>query len=131
MNNQYTWGFKIQFAKEYKNYPTYQINKIDDFLDTFEAYGLMDKTKYIGKISHSWKVEPSNPNHSYAKENNLWHYHIGLPTYRTIQGKNHKTSDLVLHFQWEYSSTHINLVDIYDHYKIDGTFYLPPSTYLI
>ncbi len=129
MNNQYTWGFKIKFANEYQKFPQYQIDKIDKFLDTYEVFGLMDKSKYEGKLSHSWKVETTNPNHSYAKQNNLWHYHIGLPNYK--YGTPHKTSDLLLHFQWVYGSTHINLIDIYDHYKADGKFYLPSTAYLI
>jgi hypothetical protein len=83
------------------------------------------------KLPPSWSgLEQSNPNYDYTRNNNLWHYHIGLPNYVAVHGQ-YKTSDMVLHFQWPNKGDFINLVDMYYHYKAsDGTFYLPPPSYL-
>jgi len=127
----YTFGFKQQFATEFANFPADQQDKILDFTDTFEAHGLSDFTKYVGKITPSWKgVSPTSPAAQYAYANHLWHYHIGLPSYTTVHSK-YSTSDWVLHFQWIDQGNHIDLVDLYAHYRRDGTFYLPPSNSLL
>jgi mRNA-degrading endonuclease RelE of RelBE toxin-antitoxin system len=113
-----------KFSLEFKNFPEQQQNKILDFILNFKQNGLKNFSFYEGKISHSWKnLEENSDKYKYAKNNKLWHYHIGIPEY--IQ--NHlkfKTSDVVLHFQWKDEYT-IKLVDIYDHYDSKGIFYLP------
>jgi hypothetical protein len=120
-----------QFKKEFTNYPTYQQDKILDFTDIYEVYGLSNFDKYEGKITPSWSnLDPSDPNYSYTRDNNLWHYHIGIPEYKQMHSK-YKTSKVVLHFQWEDKGNIINLVDLYNHYLRDGTFYLPPKISLI
>ncbi|WP_207626864.1 hypothetical protein [Photorhabdus stackebrandtii] len=128
----YTWSFSIVFAKEFKQFPKDQQDKILDFIDRYEENGLVTPdtfNKYEGKISHSWRgLEKTDKNSRYAYENNLWHYHIGIQYINTPS--NYKTSDWVLHFQWIYGENHINIVDIYRHYIIDGKFYLPPVTNL-
>ena len=130
MASFYRVEFRRQFAIEFKNYPKNQQDKILDFIETFEQQGLTDFSKYAGKIAPSWSnLKSSNPNYAYAKENNLWHYHIGIPIYQQLHAK-YKTSDVVLHFQWQQGENVIYLVDIYSHYRYDGSFYLPPSNYL-
>jgi hypothetical protein len=120
-----------QFKKEFENFPTYQQDKILDFTDIYEIKGLSDFKEYEGKITPSWKnLEQSDPNYSYTFNNELWHYHVGVPDYIQKHGK-FKTSSVVLHFQWPSRSNTINLVDLYDHYLRDGSFYLPPSKYLL
>ena len=122
----YRVEFCKQFAIEFKNYPKNQQDKILDFIETFEQHGLSDFAKYDGKITPSWSgLKISNPNYIYTKENNLWHYHIGIPIYQQVHSK-YKTSDVVLHFQWQQGY----LVDIYNHYTHDGSFYLPSFNYL-
>ena len=125
-----TWDFNKQFANEFKNYPNDQQDKIIEFVSNFKKYGLGDFTKYEGKLTPSWQGLPvSDPIHNYAKLNSLWHYHIGIPNYKSRNPK-YKTSDWVLHFQWTGKGSHISLVDICYHYKVDGSFHLPDPRYL-
>lgn len=46
-------NFGKQFAVEFGNYPENQQDKISDFTDVYEKYGLNDFSKYQGKISQS------------------------------------------------------------------------------
>lgn len=126
----YTYSFRTQFASEFKNFPPEQQDKVLDFTDTFELHGLLDFTKYVGKIAPSWSGSATSADQAFAKANDLWHYHIGLPTYVQIHPK-YKTSDWVLHFQWVKQGDHIDIVDLYSHYKFDGTFYLPGAQSII
>jgi len=130
MNPVYTVKFRRQFAIEFQYYPNFQQDKILDFVEIFEQWGLSDFSKYNGKISPSWSgLEKTETNYDYAKNNNLWHYHIGIPKYQQLHPK-YQTSDIVLHFQWHNKGNIIYLVDIYSHYKNDGSFYLPSPRYL-
>ncbi len=127
----YTWEFGKQFAVEFSNYPEKQQNKILDFTDIYEEYGLSEFSKYQGKISPSWRgIEKTDPIYDFTYSNNLWHYHVGLPEYTKSKYNNYLTSDMVLHFQWKKSSTHIRILDITDHYKSNGEFWLPNRNYL-
>ena len=130
MSSIYRVGMNRQFSIEFENYPEYQQDKILDFVNLFKKFGLSDFSKYDGKIAPSWSsLKSSNPDYIYAKANNLWHYHIGIPIYQQVHSK-YKTSDVVLHFQWRSGENVIYLVDIYNHYKHDGSFYLPSFNYL-
>ena len=134
----FTWEYKPRFKLEFGNYPTSQQDKILDFIELFEAHGLGDFTKFPGKITQSWKgLATSDPIYAYAYDNNLWHYHVGLPSYSQSRYGSFKTSDLVLHFQWANwqltganKGSHIALVDICHHYTASGKFYLPAQKYL-
>lgn len=122
--------YKKKFKEEFKNFPSYQQDKILSFVDIFENYGFKEYSLYEGKISNSW-TNANQPNYLYAKLNNLYHYHIGIPFFEKKHDK-YSTSDYVLHFQY-YKHTKketIHLVDIYKHYDKDGNFYLPPQIYL-
>ncbi|WP_417526992.1 hypothetical protein [Marinomonas shanghaiensis] len=121
----YKWNFHDQFAKEFKNFPKDQQDKILDFIEIYELHGLRDFNAYEGKVGPSYKTNDLT-SRQYALAHSFWHYHIGIPTYRQSLG-GYKTSDWVLHFQWFKSENYIVLVDLYYHYKSDGTFYLPPS----
>jgi hypothetical protein len=127
----YTFGLKKQFAIEFERFPKDQQDKILDFTDIFEAEGLTDFSKYTGKITPSWAGDstPAASKH-YAFANDLWHYHIGIPHYASVHPK-YMTSDWVLHFQWPNQGNHIDIVDVYSHYKSDGSFYLPPVSSLL
>lgn len=121
----YTFSFSQQFAKEFANFEQDQKDKITTFLSTYQVHGLSDFTRYEGKIAKSWRgCDTSSSDYEFARSNNLWHYHIGLPGYRQQHAK-YKTSDWVLHFQREDSNIH--LVDLYVHYKYDGSFYMPSA----
>ncbi|MEQ1977196.1 hypothetical protein [Xenorhabdus sp. SGI240] len=132
MSISYTWSFGRCFAQEFKNFDELQQNKILDFIEIYETNGLSmgSLSCYPGKVTYSWKnLDINDPNYRYTKDNNLWHYHIGLPEYVTRHNK-YSTSDWVLHFQWKEGSSHISIVDVYSHYTKDGKFYLPPEKYL-
>lgn len=124
----YTYSYSIQFAKEFSRFPDDQKDKVDSFLDVYEASGLTNFAAYPGKITPSWKgLDAHDPKFAYAFNNALWHYHVGLPSYRQSPSGNYQTSDKVLHFQWPGKGSHICLVDLYDHYTWNGVFWLPPQ----
>lgn len=126
----YTWAFNAQFALEFSRFQKDQQDAVLDFTDTFDAHGLSDFTKFPGKITNSWRgLPPGSPEFVYARANELWHYHIGLPVYTT--GPKYSTSDWVLHFQWPGRGDHVNLVDLCYHYTSSGQFYMPGAKYLI
>ena len=127
----YTWEFGKQFAVEFGRYPENQQDKILDFTDVYEEFGLSDFSKYQGKISPSWRgIEKTDPIYDYTYSNSLWHYHVGIPEYFKSKYNNYLTSDMILHFQWKNNINHIRILDITWHYKANGLFWLPKSNYL-
>jgi hypothetical protein len=125
----FTVGFKKKFATEFTRFPKDQQDKVLGFAQTFQAHGLGDLSRFEGKVAQSWSGNSSKENYEFALANDLWHYHIGLPTYSTVHPA-YKTSDWVLHFQWTNKGRHIDLLDVYSHYTRDGSFYLPTADYL-
>jgi hypothetical protein len=126
---RYTYSFKSQFAKEFKEFPADQQDKVLNFLLQYEQVGLANFELYEGKLSPSWSGNSTAENYRFALENSLWHYHIGIPTYKSIHPK-YKTSDWVLHFQWVGHGDHIDVVDLYSHTNYLGNFWLPPASSL-
>lgn len=128
MKNKFEYSHR--FAIEFENYTLDQQTAVLKFLDIFEQYGLKDFSVYQGKFSPSWKgLDPNSDKFKYAFKNKLWHYHIGLPEYTKSQFFEYHTSDWVLHFI-KFSDDYIVLVDLYQHYTIDGVFYIPSQDYL-
>ena len=124
-----TVSFGARFAEEFPRFPTDQQDKILAFVEQFERHGLNDFAKFEGKIARSGAdLDDDDPLKAFCENNNLWHYHIGIPEYEERHEK-YKTSDWVLHFMWP-EKNHIVLVDIYSHYTSDGGFYLPSEGYL-
>jgi hypothetical protein len=124
---KYSVDFSNQFAIEFSRIPVSHQTAVASFVVTYQAHGLSDQTKHIGRISPSWHRLPTNhPNYIYAKRHELWHYHVGLPGYSGNQSWG-LTSDWLLHFQWPDAGNHITLVDLYQHYTWKGDFYLPPK----
>lgn len=123
----YTVEFLPKFQQEFKNFPIEHQNKVLDFVMLFQQHGLSNFSLYEGKVSPSW--EPGTLDYEFARSNDLWHYHIGIPLYKQRHPL-YKTSDTVLHFQWPGKGPHISLVDMYDHYTSEGRFYLPSADYL-
>ncbi|EMD9275296.1 hypothetical protein VWV82_003939 [Cronobacter malonaticus] len=130
MTQQYTVSFGKLFAKEFEHFNEKDQDKVLDFTELFERYGLADFSKYPGKISPTWSnLESDDPDFIYAMTNRLWHYHVGLPEYVQRHPK-YMTSDWVLHFQWTQGDYNIHLVDMCYHYTQDGKFYIPKPHYL-
>lgn len=128
---EYTFKFKPKFAEEFHRYPEDQQDAILGFLSIYSSHGLKDFSKYKGKISPSWKkISPHSAVYRYTRSNSLWHAHIGLPKYYKSLHNQYYTSDMILHFQWIKKGDVIDIVDITDHYKADGTFWLPSLVYL-
>lgn len=124
----YSWEFGKQFAVQFGRYPEDQQDKILDFTDIYEEYGLKDFSKYQGKIAPSWRgIDKTDPIYDFTYSNNLWHYHIGMPDYVKSKYNNYSTSDMILHFQRKDHIKHIRLLDITWHYKANGEFWLPTS----
>ncbi|EMX1259838.1 MULTISPECIES: hypothetical protein [Klebsiella pneumoniae complex] len=130
MTQHFTTSFGKLFAKEFGNFTESDQDKVLDFTEQFERCGLRDFSCYQGKISASWSnLDETDANYIYAKDNDLWHYHVGLPEYVQRHPK-YYTSDWVVHFQWVERGNHIHLVDMCYHYTYDGQFYLPKPEYL-
>lgn len=130
MIQPFTVSFNKVFAAQFARFDEKDQDKILDFVEQFERCGLADFSNYEGKIAPSWSnLTPDHPSYIYAKDNDLWHYHIGLPEYIQRHPK-YKTSDWVLHFQWTVGGRELNLVDMCYHYTADGEFYLPSERYL-
>ena len=128
---EYIFNYGKLFANEFKNYPQDQQNAILDFLDIYEVYGLKSFKPYKGKITFSWKgLNHKDPAYQYAKNNDLWHIHIGLPSFRKSAFGQYYTSDMILHFQWINKGNVIKVVDVTPHYKADRQFWLPTINYL-
>ncbi|WP_180084885.1 hypothetical protein [Acinetobacter sp. YH12145] len=116
----YFVDFSQEFDYLYSNvFTRTKLDLIDDFLDHYEINGLRN---WKGKISCSWKV----PQHysdwesrsAFAKHYNLWHAHIGLPTWQSYPNVPFQTSNQVLHFQ-KIGSFEIKLLTLSTHNPID------------
>lgn len=107
-----------------------QVKIIVDVIKKFGKYGPRNKTFLPGKLVESYSgLSTNHPDYTFARDNNLWHYHCGLPIY-VDRGK-YKTSDVLIHFQWDSTSTDdsvyskLTFLDIFSHYDENGNFYLP------
>lgn len=123
-----------KFSEEFTRLKQDQQDKVMDFVFVAQTHGMSDFSKFPGKVTPSWKnLSESSQEYAYTYENCLWHYHVGLPTYRPSVSGNYQTSDWVLHFQWLNrggSDEVISLVDLYQHLTCDGKFWLPKPEYL-
>jgi hypothetical protein len=129
----YTVSFSLEFARNFARFPAADQVKIIDFQTLFESVGLGDFSKYPGKIAPSWSGSATRPAAAFAKANDLWHYHVGIPTFKTTVGGMYMTSDWLLHFQWPDWRTNgpqIHIVDLLPHNGSSGAFNLPSPTAL-
>lgn len=119
---------QVQYSFHFENYTAgiteTEQRQIVKFIMTFQKYGLGNFDNYEGKVGPSWKVDDEEV-HEYAKQNNLWHAHVGYPEFSQVHNK-YKTSDYVVHFIWDKYNTYntIKLID-YTPHKIDGKFPIP------
>lgn len=128
--SSYNILFGKKFAKQFVNYPIEDKEKIYNFYRIYKQYGLDNFDVYEGKISPSWiGLVHESTTYAYARQNHLWHYHVGMPTF-VVRHNKYKTSDYVLHFQWKDKGNEIKVIDYCYHYTEIGDFYLPDETYL-
>jgi hypothetical protein len=129
----YTTSFSLQFAQDFARFPVPDQLKVTTFLTQFESFGLQSFSNYPGKIAPSWSGPATAANHAFARNNDLWHYHIGIPKLKPTQHGKYFTSDWLLHFQWpnwRTNGTSIHVVDLLPHTSSGGTFNLPKPTQL-
>ena len=101
---------------KYEQYPTLQAGfklKLQDFLQ-HAADDDLDGLK--GRNKRSDDADPNNHNFmqntQYAHDNELWHYHLGLPKFETSKYGD-LTSDWILHYQR--FDTYIKIIQIAKH----------------
>lgn len=128
----YSIKYGNQFLIEFERYLPDQQTAILNFVDIYEQYGLDDFDRYRGKITPSWKgADPDSPEYRYARDNHLWHYHVGYESYTPSRFGKYETSKWVLHFIWDKRQNYIVLVDLAEHYRADQSFYIPGPKYLL
>jgi hypothetical protein len=114
-----------EFLKQLRNYPKADKEKIYNFIQHVQQYGFQG-LKGRNKASHN--VDKNDPNFSakvrYAIDNNLHHYHIGIPNYTPSQNGD-MTSEYVLHYVLV-SDDEIRIVDMDSH----PPFNMPSEKYL-
>lgn len=123
----FTVDFGQQFLNEWSRYLAAQRVAVANFVSLVKAHGL-DQTKLPGKLSASW-LNASQADYAYAVRNSLWHYHVGYPTYR-VNAHSPMTSEWLVHFQHIDKTTHITVVDLYEHYTRAGNFYIPRAPHV-
>jgi hypothetical protein len=114
-----------EFKKAFKNFPKQDRVKIYDFIGHVQNKGFEGLK---GRNKSSDNVDKNDPyfkeKASYAIENKLYHYHIGIPHYK-YSTKGDQTSEYVLHYILV-SDTEIRIVDMDNH----PPFRLPTQKYL-
>ena len=114
-----------EFKKAFKNFPKQDRLKIYDFIEHVRNKGFEGLK---GRNKSSDNVDKNDPyfkeKASYAIENKLYHYHIGIPHYK-YSTKGDQTSEYVLHYILV-SDTEIRIVDMDNH----PPFRLPTQKYL-
>ncbi|WP_201546115.1 hypothetical protein [Psychrobacter sp. H7-1] len=113
------------FKSHLKNYPEEDKLKISAFIQHVQNHGLANLE---GRNKSSDNVPTDDPRWlvkvKHAKKYNLWHYHIGIPTYEGEFGD--KTSEYVLHYMLDEVGRKITLVYMSAH----PPFELPNDEYL-
>lgn len=117
------------FSANIANFPYEDKTKIAQFILHCQTNGLHNLP---GKLKASTDVPGIDPDYyakvQYAKENYLWHYHIGIPDYEQRNPFSKVlTSRYVLHFQRFPGNKVIRIVDLDDHCPMT----LPKRDYMI
>lgn len=115
------------FIQEFPTYSKAMQDAINDVRKTFMDHGL-NKSKYKGKIKNSWTGTKIVQNKQFTKQNNLWHVHLGVPTFTPNQNGKFYTSDYVLHFQYDPSTpNHIRFIKATPHYSSNPKRFILPT----
>ncbi|WP_439256877.1 hypothetical protein [Lonepinella sp. BR2271] len=105
--------FAPSFSQKLRDFIRTDREKVFDFAKHVEQHGF---TGLQGRNKSSDQVPSTDPNRKakirYAKQHNLWHYHIGIPYYRqSSQGD--WVSEFVVHYIKQ--DNQITLIDIMPH----------------
>lgn len=98
MGERISVEYSEHFQKCLKNFPKTDQLKIRDFVEHIKNHGfdgLQGRNKSsdnVPKDDPQWSIKVA-----YAQKYNLWHYHIGIPTYELSQ-KGDKVSEYILHY---------------------------------
>ena len=111
--------------KELKHFPKADRQLINKFIVHIQNF---DFTNLEGRNKSSDNVHKDDPHFAqkvqYARENHLWHYHIGILAFDLSKPFGDRTSEYVLHYQR--FSDRIKIVD----YSAHPPFNLPSASYL-
>lgn len=115
-----------RFKQELKNFPIVDKVKIANFILHIQNIGF---DGLAGRNKPSHEVPKDDPywleKVRYAREHQLWHYHIGIPEYDTDKSFGDQTSKYVLHYVK--LPNKIKIVDLTAH----PPFTLPSELYLM
>ena len=104
-NAEHKIKYTVEFGKTFtlyysERYSKKTIDKIDDFIEHYEEFGL---SQWKGKISPSDRVPETYADRTVriqkAQTHNLWHVHIGEPNWKESFHGKYLVSDWVLHFK--------------------------------
>ncbi|MDG6266804.1 hypothetical protein P9J89_00990 [Glaesserella parasuis] len=113
------------FRKEFANFPVKDQDAIVEFVEHILKFGF---TNLEGRNKSSDNVHKNDPHFAqkvkYARENHLWHYHIGILAFDLSKPFGDRTSEYVLHYQG--FSDRVKIVD----YSAHPPFNLPTASYL-
>lgn len=99
-NPKYEIAYGKTLNLQFPSYASVVQNLVLDFTDHFEKNGL---AKWKGKSISSDNVPYYYPNCNeladFARQNNLWHAHIGFREWKRSRDSKIQTSDWVVHFK--------------------------------
>lgn len=112
------------FTQHLKQFPQSDKSIIYEFIRHIHLHGF---NGLLGKNKSSIDVPIDDPDFlkkvEFVREHNLWHYHIGIPSY-DLSPNGYSTSQYVLHYIRQ--EDYIVIVDMSDH----SPFELPDQSYL-
>lgn len=119
--------YSALFKQMLKNFPKADQLKIRAFETHVRQHGF---SGLEGRNKSSADVPTDDPNWlqkvRQARDNNLWHYHIGIPHYDESCRYGDKTSKYVLHYIYDHVEDILTLVYMSPH----PPFELPDESYL-
>lgn len=114
------------FINRFNKFPVTDQEKIFDFTTHIKLNGF---SGLPGRNKQSTDVDKNDHQFlkkvHYARKNNLWHYHIGIPDYDKTNQFGDWTSKYIIHYQL-FNET-VKVIDFDSH----PPFTLPPEDYLL
>lgn len=120
--------FKVTIGKkllaEMRNFPKQDVDFIFDFINAVQQGGF---STLKGRNKSSSDVPKNDPNWlskvRYAQEHNLWHYHIGIPSYRLSTNGDY-VSKYVLHYVMNGDEIRIVAYDEHPPFRLPNLSYI-------